>query len=198
MTEHIQEARVRREQSMSGGKRYARIEGEHNTVMELFVNNTTFPMSELFHEDLVWVECPYDVVQELWRYDPIGNTFLEPLPTAEPTLSHEEILKAMQDAIQSHMDTKARERNYDGILSLCTYAASTNPKFAAEGQAGVEWRDACWAKGYEIMDDVLAGNREIPSVEELLAEMPVLVWPDEYDGQPMASTSRRLYSKEFY
>ena len=178
MVEHIQAAQAVQEQSMSGGKRYARIEGEHNTVMELFVNNTVFPMSELFHEDLVWVECPYDVVQERWRYDPVGNTFLEPLPAAEPTLSPEETLKTMQDAIQSHMDAKARERNYDGILSLCTYATSTNSKFAAEGQAGVIWRDACWAKGYEIMADVQAGNRAIPTKDELLAELPAFTWPE--------------------
>lgn len=91
----------------------------------------------------------------------------------------EEILKILTDGIQAHLDAKARERNYDGILSLCTYATSTDPKFAAEGQAGVEWRDACWAKGYEIIAEVQAGTREIPTVDELLAELPVFHWPDE-------------------
>ena len=98
------------------------------------------------------------------------------IPTTKP---HDEILADMRQAIQDHLDTKPKERLYDGILSLCTYATSTDPKFAAEGQAGVAWRDACWAKGYEIMDEVLAGNREIPTVEELLAELPVFRWPDE-------------------
>lgn len=101
----------------------------------------------------------------------------EPLPE---TPEHPDIiLQIMRDVIQSHMDTKAQERNYDGILSLCTYATSTNPKFAAEGQAGVAWRDACWARGYEIMAEVQEGLREIPTVEELLAELPVFHWPDE-------------------
>lgn len=101
-----------------------------------------------------------------------GNT---PLPVDPP--SNDKILAELTNAIQAHMDTKARERNYDGILSLCTYATSLNAKFSAEGQAGVEWRDACWAKGYAIMNDVLTGERAIPTVDELIAEMPEFTWP---------------------
>jgi hypothetical protein len=100
-------------------------------------------------------------------------------PYVAPDPSPEDVQKTFTDAIQRHMDAKARERNYDGILSLCTYATSTDPKFAAEGQAGVEWRDACWAKGFEIIAEVQAGTREIPTVDELLAELPVFRWPDE-------------------
>lgn len=156
--------------------RYVRL--EDNIVVEVFVNETSLPMDRLFHPSIIWLPCDDTAITINWRYDKVGKLFHPPGDDSIPPTA-EEILKIMQDAIQSHMDTKACERNYDGILSLCTYATSTNPKFAAEGQAGVEWRDACWAKGYEIMDDVLAGNREIPTVEELLAELPVFYWPGE-------------------
>lgn len=99
-------------------------------------------------------------------------------PYVAPVPTLEEIQKTLTDAIQNHLDTKPKERLYDGILSLCTYATSSNPKFAAEGQAGVAWRDACWAKGYEIMAEVQAGTREIPTKDELLAELPAFTWPE--------------------
>ena len=79
-------------------------------------------------------------------------------------------------AIQSMLDDKAKERGYDSILSLCTYATSTAAKFSKEGQAAVEWRDEVWAKGYTILADVEGGERAIPTVDELLSELPVFVW----------------------
>lgn len=111
--------------------------------------------------------------QEYQEWLDEGNT---PLPPEESTTK--ETLAKLTQAVQNHMDQTARERMYDGILSLCTYATSTNPKFALEGQAGVNWRDACWAVGYALMDAVLKGERPIPSVEELIAELPPFSWPD--------------------
>lgn len=79
--------------------------------------------------------------------------------------------------VQSMLDTKAQERNYDGILSACTYATSTNAKFKAEGQACSDWRDAVWAKCYDVLGQVKAGTLTQPTMSELLAMLPQLVWP---------------------
>jgi hypothetical protein len=105
-------------------------------------------------------------IGDLWD----GSVFTTPAPPA-PTLQE------LTAALQSLLDTTAQQRLYDGILSLCTYIGSTNPQFAAEGMAGVVWRDAVWAKGHEIMADVLGGKRGIPTESELIAEMPVFTWP---------------------
>lgn len=81
-------------------------------------------------------------------------------------------------AVQSMLDLKAAERRYDNILSACTYATSTQPKFQAEGQACVAWRDAVWSKCYELMEQVDAGTLAQPTIEELLAMLPTMEWPE--------------------
>lgn len=89
----------------------------------------------------------------------------------------DQIIAALTLDVQKMLDSTARTRNYDGILSLCSYAASSHPTFGAEGQAGVAWRDAVWAACYAVMADVQSGVRAVPSSAELLAEMPGLTWP---------------------
>lgn len=92
-----------------------------------------------------------------------------------PTVA--EIIASYTAAIQKRLDDFARTRNYDGILSAATYATSAVAKFKAEGQYAVEARDATWAKGYDILAAVEAGARAAPTLDELAAELPALVWP---------------------
>jgi imidazolonepropionase-like amidohydrolase len=92
-------------------------------------------------------------------------------------LTPEQIKQTMIDAIQHHLDATARTRGYDGILSLASYAVSAHPPFAAEGRAGADWRDAVWGYGYQVLADVQAGTRTVPSVDALILELPAMPWP---------------------
>lgn len=79
--------------------------------------------------------------------------------------------------VQNHLNVVVRLRDYDDIVSACSYVSSTNPKYSAEGQSCVAWRDAVWEETYKILDDVWAGIRPLPTIEELLSELPSIVWP---------------------
>ena len=101
-----------------------------------------------------------------------------PILQDPPPPTTEQIIAKHTAAVQKHLDDFARTRNYDSILSAATYATSTNPKFAVEGQYAVEARDATWAKCYEVLAAVEAGSSPMPTLDELLAELPVLTWPN--------------------
>ena len=96
------------------------------------------------------------------------------IPVHVPTA--EEIQKMLTDGVQAYMDTKAQERGYDNIHTACSYANSTDEVFKAEGTACLAWRDSVWRKCYTILDEVKTGKRAIPTLEEVIAELPVLVW----------------------
>ena len=104
----------------------------------------------------------------------------EPLTPQEQTQARAALISQFSGAAQARLDAWAKTRNYDGILSLCTYATSTVPQFAAEGQRGVDLRDATWAALYAILAQVEAGTRPLPaSFAAIEGELPALTWSDE-------------------
>ena len=117
----------------------------------------------------------------------LGKLNFEELPAYE---TEDQLIDRLTGAVQAYMDSVAQQRNYDTILSLCTYATSTVPRFQAEGQAGVVWRDACWQLGYDLIAQVRAGEAPIPTEAELLAMLPPMQWPTEPvpEAEPDATT----------
>jgi hypothetical protein len=102
------------------------------------------------------------------------------VPPEDVPPTPQQIIARLTLAIQKRLDDFAKTRNYDNILSACTYATSSVPKFAAEGQYCVDARDATWAAAYALMDEVLAGQRPIPeSIADLEPGLPVLAWPED-------------------
>ena len=86
------------------------------------------------------------------------------------------LIERFRSAIQSWMDGEAVKLGYDSVLSACSYINTGNPKFDAEGEGFRKWRSAVWERGYELIDEVIAGQREVPDdPAEVIALLPELV-----------------------
>lgn len=80
-------------------------------------------------------------------------------------------------AIQAHVDGVARSRRYESGALLASYVPSTIASWAAEAAAFVAWRDAVWVYAYQALVEVQNGEREQPSVSDLVAEIEPIEWP---------------------
>ena len=97
------------------------------------------------------------------------------LPPEPPPV---DIQKLVVDSTQARLDDFAKTKNYDGILSACTYATSSVPTFKADADYCVAQRDATWAALYALMADVQAGTKPMPtSFADVESLLPTLAWP---------------------
>lgn len=80
-------------------------------------------------------------------------------------------------AIQARLDATARARQYDGMQAAVSYLGDPNPTYAAEAAALRDWRSAVWTYALAQLALVAAGDRAPPTVPDLLAELPPIVWP---------------------
>jgi hypothetical protein len=120
------------------------------------------------------IETPTDLpdrkFRDAWVLDD-GAVVLDPVKRAE-------IAKGLfQQAVEAHVEATVAERGYSSGASCAGYLNSTIPSWAAEATAFIAWRDAVWAHVFAQMTLVEAGDREEPTVEALVAELPPIVWP---------------------
>ena len=100
----------------------------------------------------------------------------DPPPPPSPTAA--QIRAALTDAVYVHMNAAAQARGYDDIKAAVTYAEEPAvPIFQAEGRALRAWRSLVWAHCYQVLADVQAGTRAIPTAAQLIAELPALDLP---------------------
>ena len=93
--------------------------------------------------------------------------YVEPAPTVSD----------YENAIQAHVDDAARSKLFRDGVTLASYVSSSIPQWAAEAQAFVAWRDQVWAYAYQELARVQGGQREQPTVAEIIAELPLISWP---------------------
>jgi hypothetical protein len=82
-----------------------------------------------------------------------------------------------QDAIQSHIDATAVSKQFNDGVTLASYKASTNALWASQATAFIAWRDQVWEQAYVKMASVQAGQIPQPTVADVVASLPAIVWP---------------------
>jgi len=88
------------------------------------------------------------------------------------------VMADFERAVQGKLNGAAIAAKYDSIENAVSYAEEPAvPKFQNDGKAFRAWRSKVWAYAYEQLALVLAGEREQPTVDEFLLELPVLELP---------------------
>ena len=146
-------------------KKYAKIINEY-MLCEVGVGTNTEFYKSIGMEEME-VEQAYN-----------GEWYIKGYAPQKPAPTEDEIQQYFEDSIESYMTTVVQTRNYKDIHTAASYCNSTNEKFRREGIACNKWRDDVWDKCYAILAEVKAGNRPIPTLEEVIAELPKLDWGD--------------------
>ena len=177
---------------------WAALDPKTRTFVDPFTNETT--VVDIQKDEIVKPTIPdyyalrrneYPMVTKqldaLWKgpgssdYEALQNEILQvkqkypnPNASSDPGLITENIVIMTQ----KRLDDFARTRNYDSIVSACTYMGSPVPKFAQEAAYAVEARSLTWAKLYEMLGEVEAGTRPMPTgYSDIEPELPTLQWP---------------------
>ncbi|MCK9369109.1 hypothetical protein M0R04_04075 [Candidatus Dojkabacteria bacterium] len=145
-------------------------------VIEVPDDTKVIPKYHTFQSPPEIPEGYYAIMRGGWRLIE-GVVPIYPTPPTPEEIATA-IFKEISDKAQLRLDNFAKTKNYDGILSACTYVTSVVDKFRIEGQYAVNIRDLTWDVLYKLLDDVIAGIIPMPSgYDEIEPLLPTLVWP---------------------
>lgn len=80
--------------------------------------------------------------------------------------------KEAERAVQEHINAKCVELGYDSENSIAKYLVDGNAFYDECRQLSL-WISDVWVYAHTVQSDVLAGTREMPTIEELIAELPI-------------------------
>lgn len=131
---------------------------------------------------MMWVDAGHTAIRDGGRVIPADPSipefaaidlsdvaeYVPPPPTADD----------YSRAIDAHADAVARARGYRDGDRLASYVGSTNAAWSAEAHAFVAWRDGVWVHALTLMASVQGGQVPPPTVEAVIAGLPVIAWPE--------------------
>lgn len=97
------------------------------------------------------------------------------VPPQQPPLTQDQIYAAgfrlIKSALQKAIDTKAQSLDFSSGNSLILYAGFANP-FNALALQFAEWEASVWVAAEQYKQQVLAGTKPLPTIEEAVSMMP--------------------------
>ena len=107
---------------------------------------------------------------------PVSQNDVEVALVEQQKIYDNEVLAEQQylfnQAIQNHLDTQAQSLRYDNINAIGKYVGYVND-FQAEAEELGSWASSCWKVAGQIEADVQAGTKSMPTVDEVIAELPI-------------------------
>ena|GEM_PF-712246 len=121
---------------------------------------------EFYENDKIhFVSIPPTIFNPKW--DNVKNEWVESATLAE-------LQSYFMSELQKYMDKKADTYGFDNVFNAASYSNSKVEKFKNDAETILDWRDSVWDNAYSIMEKVLTGQRPIPTLEELINELPQL------------------------
>ena len=114
-----------------------------------------------------WAERPaHDPATQAVRWDG-GQWVVEAIPL-------DQIQAQVGAAVQAMIDDVCRGGvpYFRDIFSARGYVGDPNPAYHARAVALRDWSSSVWTALDEIQADVMAGNRPLPTIAELMGELP--------------------------
>ena len=108
--------------------------------------------------------------------DVMDSEFFSSTPPEAAATQPVDVLASYEAAIEARLDQFAQSRGYRSADRLASYKGSQNATWAAEADRFIELREPTWSKFISISDDIKSGKRSMPTLDELLAELPALTW----------------------
>lgn len=140
-------------------------------MTQYFVNPLTSKVTGFIGEPLLdpsFVACsiPPDIfhkwVDGAWVIDAAGIE-----------LRNAALMKSATSSVQKLLDARAVDWGYTNMVYAASYAASTNPKFLAEAQALIAWRDRVWEFCHALQEGISAGTQTMPpDISAFLSMLP--------------------------
>ena len=93
-----------------------------------------------------------------------------------PAKTQAQIIAEYESALDAHLDSVAKLHRYNDRFSFALRAGFAGP-YQAEGIAFATWMDTCNVQAFALLQEVLEGKAELPTVEDFIAMLPVFSLP---------------------